>query len=78
MLKREALNAVAVDNTPAALLQSVNQNREDFHMADPVLIQKDGEITTITLNRPEAGNRQTDATWAQVTEMLNEAAKTRG
>jgi enoyl-CoA hydratase/carnithine racemase len=44
-------------------------------MADPVLIKKDGEITTITLNRPEAGNRQTDATWAQVTEMLNEAGK---
>lgn len=45
-------------------------------MADPVLVQKDGEITTITLNRPESGNRQTDATWAEVTVMLNEAAKT--
>jgi enoyl-CoA hydratase len=44
-------------------------------MADPVLMQKNGEITTILLNRPEAGNRQTDATWAQVTEMLNEAGK---
>jgi enoyl-CoA hydratase len=44
-------------------------------MADPVLIKKDGEITTITLNRPEAGNRQTDATWAQVAEMLNQAGK---
>lgn len=45
-------------------------------MADPVLVQKEGEITTITLNRPESGNRQTDAIWAQVTEMLNEAGKT--
>ena len=45
-------------------------------MADPVLMQKTGEITTITLNRPESGNRQTDATWAQVTEMLNQAGKT--
>jgi enoyl-CoA hydratase len=44
-------------------------------MADPVLMQKNGEITTITLNRPESGNRQTDATWARVTEMLNEAGK---
>lgn len=44
-------------------------------MADPVLVQKSGEITTITLNRPEAGNRQTDATWGQVTEMLNDAGK---
>lgn len=44
-------------------------------MADAVLLQKNGEITTITLNRPEVGNRQTDATWAQVTEMLNQAGK---
>lgn len=44
-------------------------------MADPVLVQKDGDITTLTLNRPEAGNRQTDATWGQVTEMLNQAGK---
>lgn len=44
-------------------------------MADPILRTKDGDITTITLNRPEAGNRQTDATWAQVTEMFDVAAK---
>jgi len=44
-------------------------------MADPVIMQKDGDVTTITLNRPEAGNRQTDATWAQVTQMFDEAAK---
>lgn len=43
-------------------------------MADPLIKKKDGDITTITLNRPEAGNRQTDATWAQLTSMLEEAA----
>ena len=40
-------------------------------MADPVLKEKDGDVTTITLNRPEAGNRQTDEIWAQVAEMFN-------
>ena len=44
-------------------------------MADPVVMQKDGDIVTITLNRPEAGNRQTDATWAQVTQMFDDASK---
>ncbi|HEX2930755.1 MAG TPA: enoyl-CoA hydratase/isomerase family protein [Candidatus Binatia bacterium] len=44
-------------------------------MADPILRKKDGDITTITLNRPETGNRQTDATWAQVTEMFDAASK---
>jgi len=44
-------------------------------MADPVLMEKDGDVVTITLNRAEAGNRQTDATWAQVTEMFNGASK---
>ena len=44
-------------------------------MADAIRKEKDGDITTITLNRPEAGNRQTDATWAEVTRMLNDAAK---
>jgi len=48
---------------------------EDITMADPILINKNGDITTITLNRPEAGNRQTDATWAQVTQMFDAAAK---
>jgi len=38
-------------------------------------MQKDGDVTTITLNRPDAGNRQTDATWAQVTQMFDDAAK---
>ena len=44
-------------------------------MADAVLMETDGDVVTITLNRPEAGNRQTDATWAQVTEMFNGASK---
>lgn len=44
-------------------------------MADAVLMEKDGDVVTITLNRPEAGNRQTDATWGQVTEMFNGASK---
>ena len=39
-------------------------------MADAVLKEKDGDVTIITLNRPEAGNRQTDEVWAQVTEMF--------
>lgn len=45
-------------------------------MADPVLMQNDADITTITLNRPESGNRQTDATWAEVTRMLDDTGKT--
>lgn len=45
-------------------------------MAEPVLVQKDGDITTITLNRPESGNRHTDATWAQVTQIFDDAGKT--
>jgi len=44
-------------------------------MADPILREKNEEITTITLNRPEAGNRQTDATWSQVAQMFDDAAK---
>ena len=44
-------------------------------MADAVVKEKDGDITIITLNRPEVGNRQTDEVWAQVTEMFNGASK---
>ena len=44
-------------------------------MSEPILKEKDGDVATITLNRPEVGNRQTDATWAQLTEMLDIAAK---
>lgn len=44
-------------------------------MADSLISSTDGDITTITLNRPEAGNRQTDATWSQLTSLLEDAAK---
>jgi len=44
-------------------------------MAEPVLMQKDGDVTTITLNRPDIGNRQTDTVWAHVTQMFADAAK---
>jgi enoyl-CoA hydratase len=44
-------------------------------MSDAIITERAGDVTTIILNRPEAGNRQTDATWAQLTEMLEAAAK---
>ena len=44
-------------------------------MAEPILKEKEGDVTTIILNRPEAGNRQTDATCAEVTKMLDAAAQ---
>jgi enoyl-CoA hydratase/carnithine racemase len=44
-------------------------------MADAVLMERDGDITIITLNRPDVGNRQTDEVWAQVTQMFNAASK---
>lgn len=44
-------------------------------MSDTIIKERAGEITTIILNRPEVGNRQTDTTWAQLTEMLEAAAK---
>ena len=44
-------------------------------MSEPILKEKDGDVTTILLNRPEAGNRQTDATWAQLSAMIDAAAK---
>ncbi|MGH7870902.1 MAG: enoyl-CoA hydratase/isomerase family protein [Candidatus Binatia bacterium] len=44
-------------------------------MAEPVLMQADGDIVTITLNRPDIGNRQTDTVWAEVTRMFTDAAK---
>ena len=70
-----SIGGAAVDKYRAALLQSAIET-EGIYMADPVLMKKDGDIATLTLNRPEAGNRQTDATWAQVTQMLDEAGKT--
>jgi enoyl-CoA hydratase len=44
-------------------------------MVEPILQAKDGDITTITLNRPEVGNRQTDVAWAQLTGMIDAASK---
>ena len=44
-------------------------------MSEPILREKAEDVTTITLNRPEAGNRQTDATWAEVTKMIDAAAQ---
>lgn len=44
-------------------------------MSDAIIKERAGEITTIILNRPEVGNRQSDTTWAQLTEMLDAAAK---
>src|SRR5215831_7013361 len=44
-------------------------------MAEPILHEKAGDVSTIILNRPEAGNKQTDATWAQVTDMVGAAAQ---
>ena len=73
--QRWSIGGAAVDKYRAALLQSAIET-EGIYMADPVLMKKDGDIATLTLNRPEAGNRQTDATWAQVTQMLDEAGKT--
>jgi len=44
-------------------------------MAEPILKEKEGDVTTIILNRPEAGNRQTDTSWAEVTKILDAAAQ---
>lgn len=44
-------------------------------MPEPILTEKLGDVTTILLNRPEAGNRQTDATWAAVTNLIAAAAE---
>ena len=44
-------------------------------MAEPIIEEKSADVTTFILNRPEVGNRQTDATWARLTEMINTTAK---
>jgi enoyl-CoA hydratase len=44
-------------------------------MAEPILKEKDGDVTTIILNRPEVGNRQSDAVWGELTGILEAAAK---
>ena len=59
--------AVLVDKARAALLQSRTFHAKEILMAEPVLMEKEADVTTITLNRPESGNRQTDATRAKVT-----------
>ena len=44
-------------------------------MAEPVLMTREGDVVTILMNRPESGNRQTDATWAKVTAMFDAASR---
>ena len=44
-------------------------------MTDYILKQKDADVTTVTLNRPDIGNRQDDATLAELTAILDNAAK---
>lgn len=44
-------------------------------MADPILQQRDADVTTITLNRPEVGNRLTDPQLTTLAAMIDTAAK---
>jgi enoyl-CoA hydratase len=44
-------------------------------MSDAILCEKDGDITNITLNRPEIGNRLTDPMAAQLAGMIDEASR---
>lgn len=44
-------------------------------MAEPIIEEKSADITTLILNRSDAGNRQTDSTWARLTEIIDAAAK---
>ena len=44
-------------------------------MADLILREKDGDITTITLNRPEIGNRVSDPMAGQLADVIDDAAK---
>src|ERR671931_2222508 len=44
-------------------------------MAEPILKEKEGDVMTIVLNRPEVGNRQSDAVWGELTGILDAAAK---
>jgi enoyl-CoA hydratase len=68
--------APAVDNLSEAPLQSSQiHQKEKNRMAEPVMMTREGDIVTILLNRPESGNRQTDATWAKVTDMFDAGAK---
>lgn len=44
-------------------------------MAEPILKERDGDVTTIVLNRPEIGNRLSDPMAAQLADMIDAAAK---
>src|SRR6267142_6179703 len=44
-------------------------------MSDEILLQQDGPILRITLNRPDAGNGATDAMAIELTRLLNGAAE---
>lgn len=44
-------------------------------MADPIVRENDGDITTITLNRPEVSNRLTDAQLLDLAAMIDATAK---
>lgn len=44
-------------------------------MSDPIVKTRDGDITTITLNRPEIGNRVSDPMAAELAAMIDDAGK---
>ncbi|HXG51347.1 MAG TPA: enoyl-CoA hydratase/isomerase family protein [candidate division Zixibacteria bacterium] len=44
-------------------------------MAGPIIQKKDADVTTLILNRPDVGNRQSDAALAELTAMIASAAK---
>lgn len=44
-------------------------------MSDLIVCERDGDITMITLNRPEIGNRVSDPMAGQLADMIDEAAK---
>lgn len=44
-------------------------------MSNLILCERDGDVTTITLNRPEIGNRVSDPMAGQLADMLDESAK---
>jgi enoyl-CoA hydratase/carnithine racemase len=46
-------------------------------MSSPVLCESDGKVTTITLNRPEVGNRVTNEMLGIIRQMIEDAAGTR-
>lgn len=44
-------------------------------MSDLILCERDGDVTTITLNRPEIGNRVSDPMAGQLADRIDSAAK---